>query len=118
MDVCGALDSLKKELSERGLIEKDLLVWGWKKEPGIDPANRELFFFGIKEKKFMILPFRTPENILFDQVKYYAKGEVDIMMTKITIGLAINFHGGGSAKYNLRGKGVKDMEKILKIFGP
>ncbi|MDR0790942.1 MAG: hypothetical protein LBE47_00200 [Methanomassiliicoccaceae archaeon] len=118
MDVCAALSGIRKDLSEKGFIDKDLLVWGWKKAPGIDPAERELFFFGIKDKRFMILPFVTPENILFDRVRYYAKGEIEIMMTKITIGLAISFPNGGSAKYNLRGNGLRDMEKILSIFDP
>ncbi|WNY23478.1 hypothetical protein MmiHf6_07850 [Methanimicrococcus hongohii] len=111
------LIDVRKKLSEKGFIQNDLLTWGMKREASIS-LNRENVFFGIKDGEFMILPFTDFNTVLYDQVKYYKKGEVEIKFLSFFGTFKITFKNGSkkkSTKYGLLA-GREDIKEIILVF--
>ena len=116
-DVEVVLADAKKEVKEKGYIQDDILVWGMRK---MTPFNREvkMLFFGSKDGKFMVLPFIDIKTILYDQVKYYTKDEVDIRITKLRSDLCdVTIKGSKTETYMIMGmSGQAGMRSIVKML--
>jgi len=111
------LKDIRKDLTERGMIDNNLLVWA-SKRLSITVRNPEQVFFGIKDGKFMILPFIDIKTVLYDQVKYYARGEVSIKPSKVRPEVVdVSFRGGSTIVYLILGNiGLSELKEIRKIY--
>jgi len=116
-DVEEVLKDIKKELTENGTIQHDLLVWGMKIVASFDPKKHKMFFFGIKDKKFMILPMTDIKTVHYDEVKYYAKDEIDLGFSMMRSDIfKISVHGK-TDKYNIMGpSGHVQLKKIIEMM--
>jgi hypothetical protein len=114
-DVEVVLADAKKELFEKGYIEKDMLVWGMKRM-SITNRKSEMFFFGIKDGKFMVLPFIDIKTLLYDEVKYYTKNEVRHGFKKLRPDLLeMSILGGKEDVYLIMGP--TGLAKLKTIIG-
>ncbi|MBZ3935146.1 hypothetical protein [Methanimicrococcus blatticola] len=107
------LVDVRRNLLEKDFIQVDLLTWGMKKEASLS-IHRENVFFGMKGEEFMILPFVDFNTILYDQVKYYKKGEIEIKFSSFFGIFKVTFKDG-SKKYTLPA-GREDIKKIISMF--
>jgi len=116
-DVEVVLADAKKEVKEKGYIQEDILVWGMRK---MTPFNREvkMQFFGIKDGKFMVLPFIDIKTILYDQVRYYAKDEIDLRFVKLRNDLfEVTVKGSKTETYMIMGmSGIAGLKTIMKMM--
>ena len=110
------LGPIKKELTEKGYIEKDLLVWARRK---ITTFNPTFIFFGIKDGKLMIIPFKDIKTVHYDQIKSYGKDTV----AKISYGgftsiFKIHFRNGDVERYAIFGtdNGKEIAHEIVAAF--
>ena len=102
-----------KELTEKGYIQYDLLVWGRRKTATF--LRHDMFFFGIKDGKFMMLPFTDFKNIHYEEVKYYEKGSVELKFMDLAAIFSIDFKGGENARFSLMA-GRQDIKTIISKF--
>jgi len=104
------LADVRRELSEKGWMDQNLLAWGRKKVMTF--TNHEMFFFGIKDGALMILPFADFKNISFNEVKYYTKESIkSINYSSFTSILQIEFSDGSHGKYSAMQGSQSDMQK-------
>jgi hypothetical protein len=107
------LDDAKKNIFEKGFIDKELLVWA--QEVSMKNKYRNMFF-GVKDGKFMILPITDLKTPNYEEVKYYAKEEIDLK-PHIQSTMKIRIRGGGAVKYIiLHPQSVSELRTILTMF--
>jgi len=91
-----------------------LVVWGRRKKKS-DNAP-EFAIFAVIDGKLMVLPFKDLDNILFDQVQYYSKGQVSLDFSKWIPTLTINFLGSSQVWRYSDQSGDNDMALIVAAF--
>jgi len=108
------LDGLRKTLTEKGFIDRDLLVWGRKKEATF--LKHEMVLFGVKEGKFMILPFKDFNTVFYDEVRYYTKEEVTLDYSSLTKFITIKLSNGDRARYSTMSGAGNDAKPLVSLF--
>jgi len=107
------LAEIGKELTEKGYIQHDLLVWGRRKTATF--FRHDMFFFGIKDGKFMVLPFTDFKNIHYEEVVYYEKGSVELKFTGMAAIFSITFKDGNNVRFELFA-GRPDIKTIISLY--
>jgi hypothetical protein len=104
-----------RDLTQRGLIDRDMLAWG-KKVKGLF-VTKEKFFFGIKGDMLMVVPFESFTDIRYHDVRYYSKEEVSLQLLVFRAKLTMHFRAGNKISYSLIAPdSVLNANKIIAAF--
>jgi len=104
----------RRKLADMGYIKHNTLVaWGRRKK---SDAVHEFAIFGVVEGKLMVLPFVDLDNILYDQIEFYSKGQVSLAFSKWIPTLTITFLGTGKVARYSDQSGDNDMALIVGAF--
>jgi hypothetical protein len=103
-----------RNLTDMGYIDEELLTWGEIKKK-FSPRYK-FAIFGMKEKKFMVLPCIDFNNILYKEVRYYSKEEVSLKYLGFKGVLAITPLGGGEAMEYYERSGGSETKLLITMF--
>ena len=115
-NVGGMLAESKKELTEKGYIEQDLLSWVMIK---ISLFKYENMFFGIKNGELMVLPIINIREYKLNEVKYYKKEDIkQFKMISFGKRILLELKRGGKMIFTpvYVGGGFQNLTKIMSII--
>jgi len=105
----------RRKLADMGIVKHNtLIVWGRRKKKS--DHTHEFAIFAVVDGKLMVLPFVDLDNILYDQVEYYSKGQVSLEFSKWIPTLTINFLGSSKVVRYSDQSGDNDMALIVGAF--
>ncbi|MCL2317470.1 MAG: hypothetical protein FWC44_00230 [Methanomassiliicoccaceae archaeon] len=108
------LKDVKKGLLEKGTIDQNLLVWGRKREATF--LHHEMVLFGVKDGKFVVLPFKDFNTIYYDEAKYFTKDEIKLEFSGLTKFITIKFKNGGTGRYQTMNGFADDAKPLVALF--